>query len=407
MSEERLTVSELLARSGKQDEAAPSRRRRRSVEEGGVSVAELTGSIPRVNARPTTSKHHTGSWSSAEVRAAAQSQAASAAPTQSKPTQPQATSAAPSAKVVSQGQATTTQQVPNPKATKPAAPVSQKTKVVGRPDQAQKPTAVTKIENPNRATNVDRPSDDETIVLHVVDENDPIRLTTGDFPQIQSTATGSFRAQEVTPKRAGAPTVVTPPVQQTQQAPVAQSTGVKSAAAQITTGRPVSAPQAVTQNQAAPAGSPVQAQQARGTSVPTAPAVSQSAVANAPVGPGTPDAQDKAVFREAQREESPAFFDDEELEEVTADSPADEASLNMVSIVLMALVGIAFGAAIFVGFIELWERFRGLWVAIAAGLVTFGTVWTMHLLRTDHDKRSMVIGGCTALVLTFGPMFLV
>ncbi|MDO4927937.1 MAG: hypothetical protein Q3976_02560 [Corynebacterium sp.] len=383
MSEERLTVSELLARSGKQDEAAPSRRRRRSVEEGGVSVAELTGSIPRVQARPATSKHHTGSWSSEEVRAAAQNQAASASP---------AAPAATNAKVVGQGRATTAQQVPNPKATKSATAAAPKvptqaTKVVGRPDQTKKPTAATKIENPNRASNAERPSDDETIVLHVVDENDPIRLTTGDFPQIQSTATGSFRAQEIAPKRAGAPTVVTPPARQ-------------SAAAQPVTGRPV--PQAAAQSQAMPAAPHTQAPQAF-----MPPASAASVAPQAPVRPGTQDAHGKGAFQESQREESSAFFDDEELEEVTADNPADEASLNMASIVLMALVGIAFGAAIFVGFIELWERFRALWVAIAAGVVTLGTVWAMHLLRTDHDKRSMIIGGCTALVLTFGPMFLV
>ncbi|WP_448851671.1 hypothetical protein [Corynebacterium sp. 335C] len=52
MSEEKLTVAELLARAGK--EAAPSdggrRRRRRSLEEGGISVADLTGGQPRVQA---------------------------------------------------------------------------------------------------------------------------------------------------------------------------------------------------------------------------------------------------------------------------------------------------------------------------------------------------------------------
>lgn len=50
MSEERLTVAELLARQGK--EAAPKeggrRRRRRSLDEGGISVADLTGGQPRL-----------------------------------------------------------------------------------------------------------------------------------------------------------------------------------------------------------------------------------------------------------------------------------------------------------------------------------------------------------------------
>src|SRR5699024_7576989 len=55
MSDEKLTVAELLARRNKErgDSAGSedrARRRRRSLEEGGVSVAELTGSIPRVKA---------------------------------------------------------------------------------------------------------------------------------------------------------------------------------------------------------------------------------------------------------------------------------------------------------------------------------------------------------------------
>ena len=55
MSDEKLTVAELLARRDKErggsaEAAERPRRRRRSLEEGGISVAELTGSIPRVNA---------------------------------------------------------------------------------------------------------------------------------------------------------------------------------------------------------------------------------------------------------------------------------------------------------------------------------------------------------------------
>ncbi|MDY5786032.1 hypothetical protein [Corynebacterium sp.] len=54
-----LTVAELLARAGKEpSDAGHSRpRRRRSLEDGGVSVAELTGSMKRVDARPVESKH--------------------------------------------------------------------------------------------------------------------------------------------------------------------------------------------------------------------------------------------------------------------------------------------------------------------------------------------------------------
>ncbi|MBK4137083.1 tripartite tricarboxylate transporter TctB family protein [Corynebacterium macginleyi] len=58
--EKQLTVAELLARNKKDrtdDSEKTSRRRRRSVEEGGVSVAELTGSLKKVKSTPPEAKH--------------------------------------------------------------------------------------------------------------------------------------------------------------------------------------------------------------------------------------------------------------------------------------------------------------------------------------------------------------
>ncbi|OIR44030.1 hypothetical protein [Corynebacterium sp. NML130628] len=59
MSEDKqLTVAELLARAQKTNPDVGKRpRRRRSLEEGGVSVAELTGSFKAVDARPAEAKH--------------------------------------------------------------------------------------------------------------------------------------------------------------------------------------------------------------------------------------------------------------------------------------------------------------------------------------------------------------
>ena len=60
--EKQLTVAELLARNSKERAGADSeggsrRRRRRSLEDGGVSVAELTGNLEKVKATPAESKH--------------------------------------------------------------------------------------------------------------------------------------------------------------------------------------------------------------------------------------------------------------------------------------------------------------------------------------------------------------
>ncbi|MDO4909505.1 MAG: hypothetical protein Q3962_06635 [Corynebacterium sp.] len=58
MAEKQLTVAELMARAQKEGRTTePRRRRRRSAEEGGVSLAELTGSIPRVQSEGTETRH--------------------------------------------------------------------------------------------------------------------------------------------------------------------------------------------------------------------------------------------------------------------------------------------------------------------------------------------------------------
>lgn len=58
MADKQLTVAELMARAQQDNpDAQPRRRRRRSLDEGGVSVAELTGSLKAVDARPAEVKH--------------------------------------------------------------------------------------------------------------------------------------------------------------------------------------------------------------------------------------------------------------------------------------------------------------------------------------------------------------
>src|SRR5690625_5723094 len=83
--DKQLTVAELLARSSKERERrgstgaseqgtdgteAPRRRRRRSLDEGGISVAELTGSIKRVQSEPARSRHDETTTSAASAASA-------------------------------------------------------------------------------------------------------------------------------------------------------------------------------------------------------------------------------------------------------------------------------------------------------------------------------------------------
>ncbi|MFP7364779.1 hypothetical protein SFC07_03215 [Corynebacterium callunae] len=135
MSEEKLTVAELMARASKEGHTndAPRRRRRRSLEDGGVSVAELTGSIPAVKEKPAESRH-------------------SAVPIDAPATNTELVNETPV-----------------------ASPPEEK--VAAAPVEKQK-------EQPARPA----PSNEETMVLSIVDEKDPIRLTTGAFPVVPAAA---------------------------------------------------------------------------------------------------------------------------------------------------------------------------------------------------------------------------
>lgn len=132
MSEDKqLTVAELLARAQKTNPDVGKRpRRRRSLEEGGVSVAELTGSFKAVDARPAEAKH-----SSVPLDA----------PAEPAPAKPAAEKAEPAAAKP---------------AAKPAAP-------------AEKP-----VDPPVAKAAQDSPSEDETTQIRVVeDTNEPVQRT--------------------------------------------------------------------------------------------------------------------------------------------------------------------------------------------------------------------------------------
>ena len=58
MADKQLTVAELLARAENGNSDSNRRpRRRRSLEDGGVSVAELTDSFKKVDVKPVEGRH--------------------------------------------------------------------------------------------------------------------------------------------------------------------------------------------------------------------------------------------------------------------------------------------------------------------------------------------------------------
>lgn len=400
--EKQLTVAELLARNKKdrtdKDEKT-SRRRRRSLDEGGVSVAELTGSLKKVKSTPPEAKHTNvsidddapvirapkskdeqaaeknatakptsskpagstpagakpaGAKSTAGKSAAgnpAAGQAGIGKPAQSRPSQPKSASPKPAAEKPSAGTPTAS---PAPKkngkpsgptaSPKPAAgPASQPT---AKPAPAQKANAQegkkpAQSEPEDKASAKDaekkshQPSADDTAVMQRIG-----------------------KSQSLQDKRKDAADAAESSAKETAGAAGAAGTGAAAATA-------AGAKDAGTKGKAA------------------APAQKPVAAAKKP-----DDTGELSQMRD---------------EEVTE----EHEKLNPMSILIMVVVGIVLAIVIFKGFEVLWDNFPRIVVAILALGVTAIMVGVTHALRTARDGFSMFLAGLTGLILTFGPLLLV
>ncbi|EFQ79859.1 tripartite tricarboxylate transporter TctB family protein [Corynebacterium pseudogenitalium] len=161
----KLTVAELLARDkkargekgGKDDKR--SRRHRRSLDEGGISVAELTGNLKKVKASPAEAKHTSVSIDEdAPVIRAPKAADATDADSAKKSTD----------KPASQPAATTAAQPAAPKAAPKAAQTAAKAAPKAAPKSADKPAAKSAAAAAQEAPKKNQPSADDTAVIQRV-----------------------------------------------------------------------------------------------------------------------------------------------------------------------------------------------------------------------------------------------
>ena len=349
-----LTVAELLARNkkarGEKDgkDEKRSRRHRRSLDEGGISVAELTGNLKKVKASPAEAKHTSVSIDEGAPvirapKAADATDADSAKKSADKPaSQPTATTAAqPAAPKAASKAAPKTAAKAEPKAApksaeKPAAKAAAKPAQTAQPaasaPSAAQPTAKKK-----------QPSADDTAVIQRVD-----KAKTDDA---KSAATKPA-AEKPTADKA---TAAKPAAEKPKADKGAKAAGAGAAAA------------------------------GAGAAAAAVPASKKAGVAK--------DAEETGNL--------PKVEDDKEwIEE-------EHEKLNPVSILLMIVAGILLAIVIFKGFEILWDSFPRLVVAILALCVTAIMVGVTHALRTARDGFSMFLAGFTGLILTFGPLLLV
>ena len=400
--DKQLTVAELLARSSKERERrgsagaseqgtdgkeVPRRRRRRSLDEGGISVAELTGSIKRVQSEPARSRH-----SETDTSAAA---AASAAQAAKKPTQPSASNAPADSDTSKPADA---KSVGAKSADAPAA--SAKT-APAEPASAAKPsTTKTEAARPASAKSEDAKPEAKTRAANAAKPSDKADAKAADASvgkETPAAAKPQVAREAEAEKKADTPsnddTTVISKVEadyskSEPQKPEAQKTAAKPAKVKADTAKPAAKPAEAKVDETTVM--PVQTAVAKPVASADAPQVEDAATGEIPVVPA--DSHGDAAV--AQREDED--FEDEE-----------DGKLSAVSIVVLALIGIILGAIVFKGFEVLWGRFDRIIVSILALVVTGAMVGIVHALRTARDSVSMTLAAVVGLVLTFGPLLII
>lgn len=472
--DKQLTVAELLARAGKEnsdgqgkadaqggsgarksggDSEKPRRRRRRSMEDGGgVSVAELTGSFPKVTAKPKESKHgspidetSSGETSSNKGAKAANagSEAAHNAATE-KPSGPKAPVAAekkqPATQSVSPatppttrkksktitvgrksdeknnggigtktgGQATSVQGSSQEKVSSASAGASGSAAGIGN---AAKGVGIGNAGNAAgagsaKAPEKPTPASDETAEISRVTDTTSARTEGGSDKQNQRPNGRDQKNHErkETSRKDSETTGEIPRVQPGKPVDKAAKTA-DTASQPVKPGKRAdddtsefqNIPDSLTQ---AAAGAPVGGagqDGAKSTGINS----TQKKAAQGAQQTGQPD---NLVQENAQPSGGPS--------PVHADADQDDAvsegeGMSPVAVILLALVGIVLGVVVFKGFEMLWGALNNYLVAALAVGVTGVMAGIVHALRTERDGLSMTLTAIVGLLLTFGPAILV
>ena len=473
MSDKQLTVAELMARAAQEGnsprESRP--RRRRSLDEGGVSVAELTGSIPRVNKKPAESKHSSVPLDAPQERVEEKVAASVDSATSDTMVGAAAGASGGMREAHREPPARPAPQAPQPVMVEPSAPSVQDTGVADASD-------VDDLDDLD-----DSLTDEETMVLSVVTEDDPVRLTTGSFPALTAELLGDDEndgsAQYgATDSNSG---VSYSPQRSVDDDALTDNEGSGAEDEEIVTkvvfaGDNISGPEGYDASdeyadedyadedfadESIDSIAPVEDALpdrydseeldqvddtafvgsrvgfATGTSEKTRtgqfPEVSDDAEAEADVDddasadvravdsatfravPAQEDVESDSEFDEEDDAFDPDFNDEETYEEdaFDEDDELDEVDANdnqkvsVLSVVLMVIIAIAVGVGLFKGFEMLWANMSKIITALLAVAATGAIVGIVHALRTERDGLSMVLAGAAGLAVTFGPLAIV
>lgn len=98
-----------------------------------------------------------------------------------------------------------------------------------------------------------------------------------------------------------------------------------------------------------------------------------------------------------------------ESRDTSESSDKDESSdkMNIGLMIVQIIVALAAGVAVFKGFTILWNRFSVPLTALLAIVMTLVFVGVVHALLREKDKLIMLLAAVVGLALTFGPYFVV
>lgn len=438
--DKQLTVAELLARAGKEDSDAdgtsggrarsgkegsekPRRRRRRSMEDGGgVSVAELTGSFPKVKAKPKESKHGSpidepdgqgsqGSRASQGSRGSRQVENAEKVGNATKAAKETASKA--ESKTVSPAESKA-----EPKAPQKAAPNVQHKAAANAP---QSPSGQTVVRKKSKTVTVGRKADDQA-------SGNKASSSANKAAEPAQTNAGQPTAKPGTPAPESTSVQGKPANKATQQEPsVDKSAATKSATKRGAQTSPAADETAeisrVTDKSDSNQAASSKQQDAESTGeIPKATdspsnTAKQGGTASASTRErrqadddtseiqSVPDsaAQDAVARR---HEQAPVYAGGADLDDQD-ESVSEGEGMNPVAVILLALAGIVLGVVVFKGFEMLWDALNNYLVAALAVGVTGVMAGIVHALRTERDGLSMTLAVIVGLLLTFGPAVLV
>ena len=384
---EKLTVAELLARSGRTSSDSGRRRRRRSLDEGGISVAELTGAIPVVedteseaSTAPAPGDDKREQPTADRAEAGAKQAEKAEKPQQSKAAEEKAAAKKAAEEKAKKAEAEKTKQLEAEKAKKAKEAAAKK----AAEDKVKK-TAAQKAEQKKPGPKTAAAAGSAIVDRREVPAQRPEEKTS-EIPAVTDKAAPAKKNTEPSTEQTALITKVSADRAEGDEA--AKGASAKDASATKAPAKDADRKDAEYKGSGAGATVAAAAAGAAGTAAATR----------------GPEAEQKG--------EQPApeeFHSPEELEELQRTLGEDEVieyeddTISWPSLIGQAIAAILVGIGVFLGFKLLWGSLPAVLVLVLALAVTLVMVGVVHALLRHRDKLIMILTFVVGLVLTIGP----